>query len=417
MNTNHAAYSSGNRDPVSGASQKPGSDGRSRSDASPLASTSVVLDPASNEALKIELYKRFHPARSACRDFSLSDDAFAPKEPNIPSPLAEVLKDPSNRSCAWRSIGTLGAAAAFSKTERRALYSGLLCYVREDRDECVIPLIEIANYASEERDMQLYKAVGEVVRAAGLGNDISSSAISAFCKLECYNATREPYFSPWMEIFGASQSIPVYQQMTTALAARVSAKEHGTYDHLLRALCHADSSRAAALLRTLVVAPLPPRAEEIPRPDSLKIGLSVFIPSTLGAIMTQGVISGISAILQAEPVLSAVTTGLLSPGAWAIGGFFGVIGGLSLASFARQESEYFAFVGETTRKFMQSSDFRYFAERVYARLGEAGPTNRFAKILRADMESCEVYASVVERWRGMHPLHCIGNEERPSAKG
>ena len=371
---------------------------------SPLASSNLTEAHHSDHALEMDFYRRFHSAVAACRDFSLNLKAFAPSPPAIPSKLSELLKDPDNRSCAWRFIGTMGISDTFGISERRALCAGLLTYVKQDKDECVIPLIEIALYAADQKDMELYKAVGEVARAAGIGELIADSTIAGFCSLNSYNAARQPEFHPWIEIFAASNSLPVYQQLASTLEDRVQARQPGTYDHLLRTLCISDSPHTVSVIRSLVAIPLPPSADMIPKPTSWVIGLGVGIPIGVGLVAIHSVLDGALALARSENVWAALVTTPLTPQAWFIGGMVGTITGLFSVTTAWLLRAEIVSHNEGMRAHLLSHDYHHMAERIYARLGEAAPTNQNAKPLRRDMESCDAYAAVIDTWRQRYPL-------------
>lgn len=382
----------------------------------PLTSSTIVDTPDSDHALHMEFYRRFYPAVAEVRNFSLSATAFAPTAPPIPTKLSELLKDPVNRSCAWRFISTIGIDGGFSVAERQALCAGLLSYVKQDKDQCVVPLIEIALYAAELREMELYKAVGEVVRASGLGDTIAGSTVAGFCDLSSYNAARQSEFHPWMEIYAQSASVPIYEQVASALASRVMDGQAGTYDHLLRTLCLADSPHAATVLLRLVGTSLPPTAEEIPKPDPVKVGLTIFTPICLGIVATKGLLEGVVAFRQSEPILTAIKTGLTYPPAWALGGVAGALGGLALVSFIASQRERLVAFFDSLRTHLQGTDYHHFAERTYARLGEAAPRNQYASKLRCQMESCDAYASVIEDWRRMYPLHAAPSNKDDTSR-
>jgi len=373
-------------------------------EASPLASSTLTEALHSDHALQMDFYRRFHPAVAECRDFSLTFKAFDPSPPPIPSTLSDLLKDAANRSCAWRYIATMGIADTFATSERRALCAGLLMYARQDRDECVIPLIEIALYAAERKDMELYKAVGEVARAAGIGEHIADATIAGFCSLNSYNAARQPEFHPWMEIFATSDSPSVYQQLATTLEDRVRARQPGTYDHLLRALCISDSPHTVSVIRSLVAMPLPPSADMIPKPKSWTIGLRIGAPICLGLVAVQSVLEGALGLERSEGILAALVTTPLTPQAWFIGGMVGAITGLFNVTTAWLLRAEAVSHNEGMRAYLLSHDHHHMAERIYARLGEAAPMNQNARSLRRDMESCDVYASVIDTWRKRHPL-------------
>lgn len=407
MNANGAAPSHGQDEPrgrhLEDASGSPLSSSH-RYQVDPFTSSSVTVTSHSDDALKMELYRRFHPAVAACRDYTLSSTAFAPTVPSFPTALSDLLKEPANRSCAWRCIGTVGIDGTFSVAERRALCAGLLSYAHQDREESIIPLIEIALYAADRRDMELYKAVGEVALSSGLGDSIAASTIAGFCGLKSYNAVRESAFHPWMEIFARSNSLPVYDTIARALTERVMARQPGTYDHLLRTLCMADSSRAATVLQGLVAAPLPPKSATIPKPRSLKIALGAFTPVCVGMVAAQGVVEAALALGHSEPIATAVTSALSTPRLWIISGVMGVLGGLTAISTAWVARNQLATFFDAMRDHLLGPDYHHLAERIYARLGEAAPRNRYARIVRHNMESCDAYASVMDGWRRSYPL-------------
>jgi hypothetical protein len=370
-----------------------------------LASTDFQISSDSDDALHMELYRRFDSAMRSCKYFSLNEVAFAPTAPRIPALLAETLKDPENRSCAWRYFGTLGIDGAFSATERRALCIGLLSYVNQDRAECVIPLIEMALYASDHRDMPLYKAVGEVARAAGLGRELAAATVSGFCKLSSYNAITETAFHPWIAILAHSGSETVYAQIAETLAARVGNRQPGTYDHLLRTLCQSPSPHAASALRLMVTAPYPPIADEIPKPRSLKVGLWTGTQLCLATVAAQGFLHAATAFLRSEELGMAVKTALLSPQVWTVGASAGTLCGLTLVGWMWKERRKAIELFDAIRDFFKSSDYLHFAERVYAGLGESASRNPYATSLRVHMERSDVYASAVETWKRVYPAH------------
>jgi hypothetical protein len=352
----------------------------------------------------MEFYRRFEPAVEGCRNFSLKDDAFAPAIPTLPAKLAEILKDPESRSSAWRFLGIHGFDGVFSENARHALCAGLLTYTQQDRDECINPIIEMALYASERRDMTLYKAVGEVVRSAGLASDISASTVAGFCHLSSYNALHERHFHPWIEIFAASNKWTVYDQIGNTLEERVTAQKHSTYDHLLRTLCRANSSLASAKLHTLVVLRPPPESDTIPKPHLVKMVLDNGIRFGAIGIAAQVVTSGVQALFGTQGLGPAVRETLASPVVWVIGVTLGALAGMTKATAASIAHERIVDMNERYRAQFKSSAFLFFAERVYARLGEAVPHNRFAAMLREDMELCGLYESVMSRWSNLYPL-------------
>lgn len=370
-----------------------------------LASAELQVSSDSNDALRMELYRRFDSALRTCKDFSLDEAAFAPTAPRIPTLLAETLKDPENRSCAWRFFETLGIDGAFSVTERRTLCVGLLSYVNQDRAECVTPLIEMALYASHHRDMPLYKAIGEVARAAGLGGEIAAATVSGFCNLSSYNALRDTALHPWITILATSDREMVYAQIAETLASRVKNGLPGTYDHLLRTLCESRSNHAASALRSMVAAPYPPLADDIPKPHSLKVGLLTGTKLCLATVAAQGFLHAATALLGSEELGMAVKTALLSAHVWTVGAATGTLCGLALVGWMwedrRQAIEFF----DAIRHYFKSSDYLHFAERVYSALGKSAARNPHATFLRVHMERSDVYASVIETWKGLHPVH------------
>ncbi len=413
MNTNEAAPGCGNNEPRDPglATGQPAIDSTLQHTVahSPLTSSILAEAADSDYALAMDFYRRFHPAVADSRDFSLSLKAFVPSPPSIPSKLSDILKDPENRSCAWRFIGTMGIADTFGTSERRALCAGLLEYVKQDKDECVIPLAEIALYAADQKDMELYKAVGEVALAAGIGEHIADSTVSGFCYLNSYNASRQPEFHPWMEIFAASHSLPVYQQLATTLSERVLARRPGTYDHLLRTLCIEDSPLTVSVLHSLVATSLPPNTDTIPKPNSLMIALSTAAPICLGLVAIKSFMDGALALGKSGGVLAALASAPLTPQAWLIAGSVGAIVGLLKVTAAWTLRDQTVKYYEWMRDHLLSDDYRHFAERIYARLGEAAQRNPHATSLRRDMESCDAYASVIETWRQRHPLGSASN--------
>ena len=370
-----------------------------------LCSTGLTQSPLSDAALSMDFYRRFQPAMSDCNRFALNDNAFAPSPPMLPVKLTQILADPENRSSAWRFLGTCGIDGAFSRNERQALCVGLLAYAAQDRDECVIPVIEMALYASEHRDMNLYKAVGEAVRSAGLGSDISASTVSGFCDLSSYNALQDNHFHPWMEIFAASNELNTYQRIGDTMAQRVMAKKPSTYDHLLRTLCRANSSLAATVLHTMVVVPPPPASDHIPKPPALKIGLVHGARFALLGFASQMAMCGIGALLGPDGVMITIKEAITSPVVWGISATLGALGGGAIARAALDAREQFIAINDRLREHLKSSDYLHFAERVYARLGESAPGNRYATVVRANMEACGLYGSVMPTWSSSYPIH------------
>jgi hypothetical protein len=351
-----------------------------------------------------------------CTRFVLNDDAFAPSPPKLPIKLSKILADPENRSIAWRFLETHGIDGAFSFKERQALCVGLLGYAEQDREECVMPLIEMALYASEHRDMNLYKAVGEVVRSAGLGSDLSASTVSGFCGLSSYHALLDKHFHPWIEIFAASNDLSTYERIANTIAERVMAKEPSTYDHLLRTLCRADSSLAATVLHSMVAVPEPPASERIPKPPSLLIGLVYGTRFGLLGFASQVAFSGIAAFLSSDSVGMAIKEEISSPVVWGLSAFIGALGGVGIAKAALDARGQFIAMNDSLREHLKSSDYLHFAERVYARLGESARDNRYATVLRANMEACGLYGSVMPKWSSSYPIHPSRHGEDAAGK-
>ena len=371
--------------------------------------------PHSDDALRMELYRRFESAMRGCKNFTVSENAFAPTPPKIPTPLAETLKDPETRSCAWRYFETIGIDSAFSATERRALCVGLLSYVNEDRTTCVDPLIEMALYASEHRDMPLYKAVGEVARATGLGNVIAAATVSGFCELSSYNAQRESAFHPWIDILARSDSEPVYAQIADSLNSRIRARQAGTYDHLLRTLCQAPSRHAATLLRSMVAVSYPPIADEVPKPRSLTVGLSTATQLCLVVVTVHSLFQAAAAFERSEEIGMALKTVLISPTVWSFGASVGALCGLALVGWMWEDRRQAIELFDGIRQNLKGLDYLHFAERVYGRLGESAACNPYAEPLRAYMEHSEVHASVIGTWKKRYPLNDTKTESPQSA--
>lgn len=381
-----------------------------------LSSTGLTQSSLSDAALSMDFYRRFQPAMTDCTRFVLNDDAFAPSPPTLPVKLSKILADPENRSSAWRFIATCGIDGASSVEGRQALCVGLLGYAEQDREECVIPLIEMALYASEHRDMNLYKAVGEVVRSAGLGSEISASTVSGFCDLSSYHALLDKHFHPWIEIFAASNDLSTYERIAETIAERVMAKKPSTYDHLLRTLCRADSSLAATVLHSMVAVPEPPASERIPKPPSLLIGLVYGTRFGLLGFASQVAFSGIAAFLSSDSVGMAIKEEISSPVVWGLSAFIGALGGVGIAKAALDARGQFIAMNDSLREHLKSSDYLHFAERVYARLGESAPDNRYATVLRANMEACGLYGSVMPKWSSSYPIHPSRHGEDAAGK-
>jgi hypothetical protein len=252
--------------------------------------------------------------------------------------------------------------------------------------------------------MALYKAVGEVVRSAGLASDVSASTVSGFCHLSSYNAIRERHFQPWIEIFAASNNLMVYKQIGEALDERVKAKKRSTYDHLLRTLCRADSSLASAVLHTLVAFFPPPQSEMIPKPPLFKMGLANGMMYGAIGVASQVATSGVEGLLGAQGLGTAIGEALVSPVVWGIGASLGALAGMIRATDAFLAHAERVELNDKRRAHCKSSHFLFFAEMVYARLGEAAPQNRYASELRQNMANCGLYESVISSWSTSYPI-------------
>ena len=96
---------------------------------------------------------------------------------------------------------------------------------------------------------------------------------------------------------------------------------------------------------------------------------------------------------------------ITSPVVWGISATLGALGGGAIARAALDAREQFIAINDRLREHLKSSDYLHFAERVYARLGESAPGNRYATVLRANMEACGLYGSAMPTWSSSYPIH------------
>ena len=346
--------------------------------------TDFFTDPSSLDQLTVthianSFRELVYPAIVSCKDFSLK----APNDPHAIH-LGELFQDPERRQTTWMYLATQGMPWNLSQGQQHALISSLVPYIAQDASYSWPGVYILTEHSVSTDDMVMYKLLGEVVRSSEIPEEMLLVLSGCFLQCSTHNVSRQPAYTPWMELFLEKGDARVFHLANAELRERVFSGEFSTYDHILTLMCRSQSQDTADILRRSVSPPTPPRElPELPLKTLLTLGASGMLTTLPFSAAFSLLTDGVSGVFSLQTLLGALFSSAL----------------ITVTAYRRTFHELFAQEVREMQEILSCPSYLHYADQVYGKLCELLPTRpRVAETLNS-MDKNPAFSHMHEAWQ------------------
>jgi hypothetical protein len=350
--------------------------------------TSAKPAPTPSAAKSIgELFaEEILPHLRSCKNFSLDRGTS-----NLPQALTQCLSVQEHRGLAWRYLAETGPNN-LTPPQLHALVAALLTHIDTDKDACITSLTAVIEHAVRRRDYRLYQAFGEAIltmseRSSQPLNPFHTVLLGApFAQLSVYNAGREKWSQPWIEIFTKAGHEPLHGALMNVVNHHVRNGDTCLYDHLLTVLCNANSKFTTLML-----------AESL-NPSPVLTAESVRLRPSTGSVL-RGFIRHTTQILPFSAGMTFIIHGASAVFSWHTIAYAAVAGGIHSTFLLKHLHTMMQLDIQKERSFIRSTAFMHYAESVYRKLSVFRDKDSDKTEILKLMESHPAYASKIGQWQ------------------
>lgn len=319
------------------------------------------------------------PTLKRCNAFSINS-----QNPVIPKDLVDLLSSPDTRAIVWAHLAKAGAGE-LPIPQRQALVCAMVPYVTQDAPRSWEALVAVTDCTIKQRDLDLYKALGDAALSSRLPEEVISKLSTSFLALHSYNVAKERFFQPWVKLFSRQDSESLFCSVKLGIMSRLARGEVSTWDHLLETLL---SSGSMAAQRELASSVHPP-STTAQKGDSGR-------PSTKSEIAKQLLIETAKSLPLALACSLFFDFSLRSAVVYSM--LLGAINTIKVHLPSHRSTKQGDLKTSQETPFHENA-FLDYAEKVYTKLSKLRGTEHFAALILHDMENNPALAGHINSWR------------------